>query len=120
MEGLQNVQTKGINTRQLIAYAKENGFNSVKFSLKKNGQHTIAGKFLDAYYEFVQIPLLGNGFVRMDQLEGQLGYDITFDVLTDKEFTTAVTLDFLLRGKEIPKEYMEAQKIAFGTEDDDE
>lgn len=109
MKGDKIMMTKGINTRQLIAYAKENGFNSVKFSLKKNGQHTIAGKFLDAYYEFVQIPLLGNGFVRMDQLEEQLGYDITFDVLTDNEFTTAVTLDFLLRGKEIPKEYMEVQ-----------
>ena len=110
------MNTKNMNSRQLLKYAKENGYDSVMFSVKKNGTHTVTGKFLDAYYEFVQIPLLGNGFVRMDQLEGQLGYDITFDVLTDKEFTTAVTLDFLLRGKEIPKEYMDAQKMAFETE----
>lgn len=105
MEELQNVQTKGINTRQLIAYAKENGFNSVKFSLKKNGQHTIAGKFLDAYYELVQLPIIGDGFVRLGDLEEQIGYDITFDVLDEEAFKTCVRLDFLLRGKNIPKEY---------------
>lgn len=100
-----------MNTRQIIAYAKENGFNTVKFSIRKNGNHLVAGKFLDAYFEFVEIPLLGEGFITMEQLENELGYDIKFGVLTDEEFKATVRLDFLLRGKPLP------EKFAFESED---
>ena len=47
-----------MKTREIIDYAEENGFNSVKFVLKRGEQRLAAGKFLDAYFEFVQIPIL--------------------------------------------------------------
>lgn len=100
-----------MNTRQIINYAKENGFNSVKFSIKRDGNHLVAGKFLDAYFEFVEIPLLGDGFVTIEQLEEQLGYGIEFEVLDEENYKTMVRLDFLLRGKPIP------EKFAFESED---
>ena len=94
-----------MNTRQIITYAKENGFNSVKFSIRKNGNHLVAGKFLDAYFEFVEIPLLGDGFITIGQLENDLGYDIEFNVLTDDEFEATVRLDFLLRAKTVLEKF---------------
>ena len=109
MKGDKIMMTKGINTRQLINYAKENGYDSVKFSLKRNGEHVVTGRFLDAYYEFVQFPIIGEGFVVLNDIEDQIGYDITFDVLSDEEFKTWASLDFILRGKQIPKKYLEVQ-----------
>jgi hypothetical protein len=95
-----------MNTRQIIAYAKDNGYNSVKFSLKRNGNHLVAGEFLDAYFEFVKIPFLGDGFVTISQLEEQLGYNIEFDVINDDvQYITMVRLDFMLRGKDLPEKY---------------
>ncbi|MEE1138225.1 MAG: hypothetical protein U0M02_07080 [Acutalibacteraceae bacterium] len=94
-----------MKTREIINYAQENGFNSVKFVLKKGEQKLATGKFLDAYFEFVQIPILGDGFVTISQLEQELGYDIEFEVLTDEEYIAHGRLDFLLRGKEFPKEF---------------
>ena len=99
------MNTKNMNSRQLLKYAEENGYDSVMFSIKKNGTHIMTGKFLDAYYEFVQIPILGSGFVRISDMEEHIGYDITFDVLDEEAFKTGVRLDFLLRGQNIPKEY---------------
>lgn len=99
------MENKNLNVRQILEYAKENGFNSVMFSLKKDGGHFVAGKFLDAYFEFVQIPFLGDGFVTMSELEKNLGHNISFDVLDEEGFLTAVRLDFLLRGKELPEKY---------------
>ena len=95
-----------MNTRQIINYAKDNGFNSIKFSVNKNGNYLVAGKFLDAYFEFVEIPLLGEGFITIGQLENELGYDIDFKVLTDEEYMCAVRWDFILRQKPIPKKYV--------------
>jgi hypothetical protein len=103
-----------MNTRQIIAYAKNNGFNSVKFSIRKNGNHLVAGKFLDAYFEFVEIPLLGDGFITMGQLKNDLGYDIEFNVLTDEEYMCAVRLDFILRQRAIPEKYAYESEEAEG------
>lgn len=100
-----------MNTRQIINYAKENGVNSVKFSVKKSGNHLIAGKFLDAYFEFVEIPFLGDGFITMGQLESALGYDIEFEVIDEEKYKAYVRLDFLIRGKPMP------EKFAFESED---
>ena len=94
-----------MNTRQIIAYAKENGFNTVKFSIRKNGNHLVAGKFLDAYFEFVEIPLLGEGFVTISQLENDLGYDIEFEVLDEGKYKNIVRFDFILRGQPLPKRF---------------
>ncbi len=98
-----------MNTRQIIAYAEENGYNSVKFEITKNGKHIAAGSFLDAYYEFVQIPILGDGFVTISQLEEQLGYDIEFDVIDDEEFMSLARIDFILRGQPLPEKYAFAE-----------
>jgi hypothetical protein len=94
-----------MNTRQIIDYAKKNGYDSVKFSLRRGGSHLVAGSFLDAYFEFVQIPFLGDGFVMLSQLEQELGYGIEFAVLTDEEYKATVRLDFLLRGKPLPEKF---------------
>ena len=96
---------KNINARQLLEYAKDNGYDSVMFELKDNEKHIAVGKFLDAYYEFIQIPIIGDGFIRLSDLEKSFGHDITFDVITKVAFTTGVRLDFMLRGKPIPEKY---------------
>ena len=90
---------KGLNVRQLIEYAKENGFDSVKF-IGHSGKGSVVGEFLDAYYEFVKIPAIGYGFVMMKQIEEALGYDILFDVLDEKTYKLGVNLDCILWGKE--------------------
>ena len=94
-----------MKTREIINYAKENGFDSVKFVLKRNEQELAAGEFLDAYFELVKIPVLGDGILIISQLEQGLGYDIEFEVLTDEEYIAHIRLDFILRGKELPKEF---------------
>ena len=99
------MNTENMNTRQLLNYAKDNGYNTVKFICRKNGKMVCVGEFLDAYYEFIKIPVLGDGFVSLDTLEEERGYDIMFDVLTDEMYKTYVQMDFMLRGKEIPKQY---------------
>ena len=91
---------KGLNVRQLIEYAKENGFNSVKF-IGHSEKGSVVGEFLDAYYEFVKIPAIGkDGFVMMKQIEEVLGYDILFDVLDEDGYKLGVNLDCIFRGKE--------------------
>jgi hypothetical protein len=93
-----------MNTRQILKYAKDNGFDSVMFCVKNgSGTHICVGKFLDAYYEFVTIPFLGDGFVRISTLEEQLGYDIQFEEIDKKTYSSGVFLDFVLRGKDVPK-----------------
>ena len=97
---------KGINTRQLLEYAKNNGYKSVKF-LGRNEKASFVGQFLDAYFEFVKIPALGDGFVTIGQIENEIGYDIIFDVLDDEDYQRLVKLDFILRGKTPPSEERE-------------
>ncbi len=95
------MKTENLSTRELLNYAKDNGYNSVKFVCKEK---IFTGQFLDAYFEFVKLPLLGDGFVRMSQLEETFGYDIKFDVITDEEEYKAYTAtSFVLRGKELPE-----------------
>lgn len=95
-----------MNVREILNYAKDNGFNSVMFDIQKGDKHVAYGKFLDAYMELVIIPCIGNGFARMRELEEHLGYDITFEVIEDEEkWRRGVFLDFVLRGKEVPDEY---------------
>ena len=100
-----------MKAREIVNYAEENGFNSVKLVLKRGEQKLAAGKFLDAYLEFGQIPILGDGFVSISQLEQEQGYDIEFEVLTDEEYIAHNRLAFLLQGKELPYEF------AFDSED---
>ena len=92
-----------MNVRQIIKYAEDNGYDSVMFAVKNNEDRQICvGKFLDAYYEFVNIPVLGDGFVRISTLEDQLGYDIQFEVIEEQRYFSGALLDFVMRGKDVP------------------
>ena len=90
---------KDLNVRQLLAYAKDNGYDSVKF-IGESEKGSVVGEFLDAYFEFVKIPAFGDGFVTISQIEEALGYDIKFDVLDEKTYKLGVNIDCILRGKE--------------------
>ena len=97
-----------MNARQILKYAKENGFNEVMVSVKNNeGRQICVAKFLDAYYEFLQIPIVGDGFVTMDTLEELFGYDLLFEPIDKKTFISGAFLDFALRGKQVPKNIRE-------------
>ena len=89
---------KDLNVRQLLAYAKDNGYDNVKF-IGKSENGSFAGEFLDAYFEFIKIPALGDGFVTISQIEEALGYDIKFDIVKDEEYQRFVNMDFILHGK---------------------
>jgi hypothetical protein len=94
-----------MTTREILEYAKENGYDSVMFALKNaDGEHLCVGKFEDAYYEFVRIPLFGNGVTRIKDIEGELGYGISFDVIDEKTYIAGSYFDFILRGKEAPED----------------
>ena len=99
-----------MKTIEIIDYAKEKLFNAVNFVFKRNEKKLAVGKFLDAYFEFVQIPILGDGFFTISQLEEELGYDIEFDVITDEEYVAHNRLAFLLQGKQLPKEFAFAEE----------
>lgn len=94
-----------MSTRELLNYAKENGFDSVTFEVIKDGKHWGTGKFLDAYFEFVLFPAISEGFFTLGDLENTLGYDITYKILSEKEYKQKIVFDFLIRGKEVPEEY---------------
>lgn len=94
-----------MNTRELLNYAKENGFDSVAFEVIKDGKHWGTGKFLDAYFEFVLFPAIGEGFFTLSDLEKTLGYNIIYKILTEKEYKQKIVFDFLIKGKEVPEEY---------------
>lgn len=101
-----------MKTRELIAYAKEHGYNSTKFWC---AEKIIAGEFIDAYVEFVKIPVVSEkSFVTIGQLERAFGYDLEFEVITDEEtYKERVTTSFLARSKQPPKKYLSevSQKI---------
>lgn len=99
---------ENLTVREAIKYAKDNGFDKEMFSLKINNEYIISGKFLDAYYEMIQIPLLGNGFTRFKEFCEQYGErNISIDIIDEQEFKTCVSMDFIIRGKfnDIPEEY---------------
>ena len=95
-----------MSMRKFIKYCEENGYNSVKFQVMQGDKPVCSGKALDIYYEMVEIPIIGEEhFVRLSDLEDQLGYNIGFRVLTDEEYKPLVACDFILRGKEVPEKY---------------
>lgn len=99
---------ENLTVREAITYAEDNGFDKEMFSLKINEKHVVSCKFLDAYYEMIQIPVLGNGFVTFKQLCEQHGErNISIDIIDEEEFKNGIAFDFIIRGKfdEIPEEY---------------
>ena len=95
-----------MSTRELLNYAKENGFDSVTFEVIKDGKHWGTGKFLDAYLEFVLFPAIGEGFFTLGDLEKTLGYNITYKILDETEYKQKIVFDFFIRDKEVPEEYI--------------
>lgn len=98
-----------MTTRELLDYANENGFNSTKFSVRRDSTHICVAEFLDSYFEFIKIPVCGAGFTTISELEKQFGYNLDFKILDEKEYRALMRIDFLMRGKEIPKEFMEEE-----------
>lgn len=99
---------ENLTVREAINYAENNGFDKEMFRLNINDKYVASGKFIDAYYEFIQIPVVGNGFLRFKELCEQHGErNISIDIIDDEEFKSGVTFDFIIRGKfqEIPDEY---------------
>lgn len=108
-----------MNTREFLNYAQEHSSDHIKFEITKGGHHLCYGEVLDAYFEFLRIPIVGEGFVSIRTLESECGYDLKFELLDDKAYARAVPLDFLLRGREIPEAYQEVWKQACETESEE-
>jgi len=99
---------ENLSVREVIAYAENNGFDSVMFRLNINDNYVASGKFLDAYYEMIIIPVIGSGFTRFKELcEAYGDRNISVDIIDEEEFKTGVWFDFIIRGKisEVPDEY---------------
>lgn len=64
-----------MNITEIEEYAKENGFDSCEFLMITQNGGTFNGKFLDAYFGFVQIPKLGDGFIRLSEIRKEYGSD---------------------------------------------
>lgn len=89
-------------------YAKDNGYDSVTFKLNIKDKYVASGKFLDAYYSMIRLPVLGTGFTRFSNLQEEYGdRNIAIDIVDEDEFKTGVMFDFIVRGKydSIPEEY---------------
>lgn len=99
---------ENLSVREAVQYAKDNGFNSVMFRLNIKDDYVASGRFLDAYYEFITFPVLGDDFARFKELcETHGDRNISIDIVDEEEFKSGVWLDFIIRGKfaEIPEEY---------------
>lgn len=89
-------------------YAEENGYDEVMFQLDINDKSVAVGQFLDAYYGFVKIPVLGDGFVQLSSLQDQYGdRNITMHIIDKEEFRLGVSFDFIIRQKEVPEEFQQ-------------
>lgn len=89
-------------------YAKSNGSNSVMFKINLNDKYLVSGKFLDAYYDLIQIPVLGDGFTRFADLCKEYGErNLSVDIVDEKELKQGVSFDFIIRERymDIPEEY---------------
>lgn len=64
-----------MNIYEITEYAKEHGFDSLEFLMVNQNGGEFKGKFLDAYVGFVQIPELGKGFIQLDLLVKEFGFD---------------------------------------------
>lgn len=89
-------------------YAENNGHDSVMFRINLNNKYLASGKFLDAYYNLIQIPVLGEGFTRFNELCKEYGErNISIDIVDEEEYKAGVRFDFVIREKymDIPEEY---------------
>ena len=99
---------ENLTVREATNYAKDNGFNSVMFCMNVNGKYLASGKFLDAYYDFIQMPIVGDGCIRFNELCEMYGErNISIDIVDEEDFKVLVRYDFIMRGRheDIPEEY---------------
>lgn len=99
---------ENLTVNEATRYAEDNGYNSVMFRINLNGKYLASGKFLDAYYGLIQIPIVGEGFTRFKELCEEYGErNISIDIVDEKEFKSGVNFDFVIRGKymDVPDEY---------------
>ena len=99
---------ENLTVNEAKRYAENNGYNSVMFRINLNGKYMICGKFLDAYYDLIQIPILGTGFTRFQELCEEYGErNISVDIVDEEEFKRSVSFDFIIRQRymDIPEEY---------------
>jgi len=58
---------------ELTEYAKENGYNNLRFTLIAKNLNSMKFQFLDAYFGFIQQingnDEVGGGFMRIDKLQ---------------------------------------------------
>ncbi len=104
---------KNLTISEATDYAEKNGYNSVMFKINLNDEYLVSGKFLDAYYDLIQIPVLGSGFTRFKELYEEYGErNISIDIVDENEFKTNVSFDFIVRGRymDIPEEYKSTQE----------
>lgn len=100
---------ENLTINEATNYAKDNDcYDSAMFKINLNDKYIISGKFLDAYYDLIQIPILGDGFIRFKELCARYGEsNISIDIVDEEEFKSGVSFDFIVRGRymDIPEEY---------------
>lgn len=78
-----------MNIVEIEEYAKDHGFDSCEFLMMTKDGGIFNGKFLDAYFGFVQIPQLGDGFIRLSDIRKEYGFDfcsfVPLDYSEDEE-----------------------------------
>lgn len=67
--------TRAMNIYEITECAKEHGFDSLEFLVINQNGGKFKGKFLDAYYGFVLIPEISEGFFQLDDLVKEFGFD---------------------------------------------
>ena len=96
------LEDRWLSTREFIAYAKDHEKTKFMGGAKRKG--SFVGEVLDAYFEFLKIPVLGNGFVMIKQIEEELGYDLEWKVLPEEVYKDYVKFDFVIHGKQPPED----------------
>lgn len=67
----------GMDTRQFIEWGKKYFDNRPRFICIASG-NILTGEWLDAYFEFVRLDKLPDGFVTIKQMEEAFGRDLKF------------------------------------------
>ena len=99
---------ENLTVNEATDYAEKNGYDSVMFRINLNDKYIASGKFLDAYYDLIQIPVCGSGFTRFKELCEEYGErNLSIDIVNEEDFKRGVNFDFIIRGKymDVPDEY---------------
>ena len=99
---------ENLTVNEATDYAEKNGYDSVMFRINLNDKYIASGKFLDAYYDLIQIPVLGSGFTRFKELCEEYGErNLSIDIVSEEDFKRGVNFDFIIRSKymDVPDEY---------------